>query len=63
MEWTERGGPAASRPDKTGFGSTLIERSVRDQLRGTITTDFTPQGLTCVMRIPLHENTSDAALA
>jgi two-component sensor histidine kinase len=62
MEWKERGGPAATPPDKTGFGSTLIERSVRDQLRGTITTDFTPQGVTCVMRIPLHENTSDGAM-
>lgn len=61
MEWKERGGPAATPPDKTGFGSTLIERSVRDQLRGTITTEFTPQGLTCVMEIPLEDNTSNGA--
>jgi two-component sensor histidine kinase len=59
MEWKERGGPAVAPPAKTGFGSTLIERSVRDQLRGTITTDFAAQGLTCVMRIPLGENASD----
>jgi len=63
MEWKERGGPPATPPDKTGFGSTLIERSVRDQLRGTLTTDFAPQGLTCVMRIPLNENRSDVSSA
>jgi two-component sensor histidine kinase len=61
MEWKERGGPAATPPDRTGFGSTLIERSVRDQLRGTITTEFTPEGLTCVMEIPLEDNTSNGA--
>jgi two-component sensor histidine kinase len=63
MEWKERGGPAATPPDKTGFGSTLIERSVRDQLRGTITTEFTAQGMTCVMDIPLADNTSNGAEA
>ena len=59
IEWKERGGPPTAPPDKTGFGSTLIERSVRDQLRGTIVSEFTPQGLTCVMQIPLRDNTSE----
>jgi hypothetical protein len=31
-------------PEKTGFGSTLIARSVKDQLRGTIATEFTRSG-------------------
>src|SRR5262249_34179466 len=53
IEWKERGGPAAAVPEKTGFGSTLIERSVRDQLRGTITTEFAAHGLTCIIEIPL----------
>ena len=63
MEWKERDGPAAAAPEKTGFGSTLIERSVKDQLRGTITTAFTPQGVTCVMEIPLKDNVSDGTPA
>jgi two-component sensor histidine kinase len=58
MEWKERDGPRAEPPEKTGFGSTLIERSVKDQLRGTITAEFTPQGMVCVMEIPLKDNTS-----
>jgi two-component sensor histidine kinase len=61
MEWKERDGPATEPPEKTGFGSTLIERSVKDQLRGTITTEFTPQGMVCVMGIPLRDNTSEGA--
>src|SRR5262249_22287723 len=61
LEWKERDGPAAAPPDKTGFGSTLIERSVKDQLRGTITTEFTRQGVTCVMEIPLKDNVSEGA--
>jgi two-component sensor histidine kinase len=63
MEWKERDGPAAAAPEKTGFCSTLIERSVKDQLRGTITTEFTPQGVTCVMEIPLKDNVSDGTQA
>jgi two-component sensor histidine kinase len=57
MEWKERDGPPAAPPEKTGFGSTLIERSVKDQLGGTIATEFAPQGLACVMEIPLKDNT------
>jgi two-component sensor histidine kinase len=57
IEWKERGGPAATPPEKTGFGTILIERSVKVQLRGTIAAEFAPQGLTCVMQIPLADNT------
>jgi two-component sensor histidine kinase len=60
MAWKERDGPAAAPPDKTGFGSTLIERSVKDQLRGTIATEFTPQGITCAIEFPLQDNVSEA---
>jgi len=63
MQWKERGGPPAAPPLKRGFGSTLIERSVRDQLNGTIATEFAPRGLTCVMEIPLAENAQDATAA
>jgi CheY-like chemotaxis protein len=29
LEWVERGGPVTSLPEKTGFGTTLIEQSVK----------------------------------
>jgi two-component system, chemotaxis family, CheB/CheR fusion protein len=61
MEWKERDGPATAPPEKIGFGSTLIERSVKDQLRGTITTEFAPKGMACVIEIPLKDNTSEGS--
>src|SRR5262249_21310840 len=56
MQWTERGGPPAAPPARKGFGSTLIERSVKDQLDGTITSEFATQGLTCIIAFPLDGN-------
>jgi two-component system, chemotaxis family, CheB/CheR fusion protein len=34
LDWIERGGPAASKPRRNGFGLTLIEREVSDGLGG-----------------------------
>ena len=56
MQWTERGGPAATPPARQGFGTTLIERSVKDQLDGTIASEFAAQGLTCLITFPLDGN-------
>jgi len=36
---------------------------VRDQLNGTIATEFAPRGLTCLIEIPLAGNAHDAAAA
>jgi len=43
--WTEAGGPPVTAPEQRGFGSRLIERSVRDQLGGEATVDFLPRGV------------------
>jgi two-component sensor histidine kinase len=43
--WAEAGGPPVTAPVKHGFGSRLIERSARDQLRGEATIDFLPRGV------------------
>src|SRR5205823_8786105 len=45
LVWTEAGGPPVAAPAQRGFGSQLIERSVRDQLGGEATADFLPGGL------------------
>jgi two-component sensor histidine kinase len=53
LKWTEAGGPVVTAAPKEGFGSRLIERSVRDQLGGEVTVDFLPGGvvytLTCAL--------------
>lgn len=43
--WSEHGGPAVEDTGETGFGSRLVEMSVRGQLQGKWDRRFTPQGL------------------
>jgi two-component sensor histidine kinase len=62
MQWKEHGGPPIGPPARKGFGSTLIERSVRDQLDGTITMEFAASGLVCIMQFPLGANAQAAAV-
>jgi PAS domain S-box-containing protein len=55
LEWIERGGPPVSAPGRRGFGSRLIDRSIRTELQGTVEPDFAPGGLRVAIRIPLPE--------
>ncbi len=52
LVWRETGGPSASRPERRGFGSRLIERSVRHDLAGEIETDYGQSGLVASLTIP-----------
>jgi PAS domain S-box-containing protein len=46
ITWRESGGPVlASRPERTGFGTAMVERAARGQLGATIAYDWTPGGL------------------
>ena len=45
ISWREQGGPLVSPPTRKGFGSTLIERSLRSYFRGRTETDYRPEGL------------------
>ena len=60
VRWTETGGPAVSRPSRRGFGSRLIERGLAHELGGEVTLLFEPDGVRCVMDLPLGE-TAEAA--
>nr|WP_246350457.1 PAS domain-containing protein [Sphingobium boeckii] len=54
IDWREHGGPAiGTRPELTGFGSRLIQLSVRDQLRGDIVKSWDGDGLHARITIPL----------
>ncbi len=53
LEWIERGGPPVKAPARKGFGSRLIERSITGDLGGKVTIDFNPEGLRCVIDLPL----------
>lgn len=46
LTWTERGGPAVEHPGSdVGYGSKLLNRSVTGQLGGTISTDWSNEGI------------------
>ncbi|MCW2392084.1 PAS domain S-box-containing protein [Sphingobium sp. B1D7B] len=51
LEWVERGGPPVSPPSRTGFGSMLIERSLRSE-GGASTATYEPEGLRWTLTLP-----------
>ncbi|WP_058744372.1 MULTISPECIES: PAS domain-containing protein [Sphingomonas] len=55
--WQEQGGPLVSPPQRRGFGSTLIERSLKSYFRGRAATHYKPEGLS----FELEARLSDAA--
>jgi two-component sensor histidine kinase len=52
--WQESGGPPASEPANTGFGSRLISRVLQDDFSGTVEVSYGPAGLTCRLTAPLE---------
>lgn len=53
FEWREAGGPPVTRPERRGFGSRLIERSITSELRGQVVADYEPDGLITRFQTPL----------
>jgi two-component sensor histidine kinase len=53
MRWAETGGaPVAEIPARQGFGTRLIDASVRGQLGGSVTRHWETSGLICEISIP-----------
>jgi len=53
LTWVEQGGPPVVPPTRKGFGSRLIERGLRSELRGSAVLDFAAGGLVCTMEAHL----------
>jgi len=60
VAWTETGGPPVTAPTHRGFGSRLIERSLGGELKGAAAMDYRPEGLSCILRARLPEETARA---
>jgi two-component sensor histidine kinase len=53
LTWRERGGPPIDSPTGSeGFGTMLARATVRDQLRGEISREWEPEGLTIRLSFP-----------
>ena len=65
LTWKERNGPPVTPPTRRGFGSVVIERSLRHELKGRGSLSFEPDGVACVITIParylLADGTAEAA--
>jgi|AGTN01.1.fsa_nt_gi Methylase of chemotaxis methyl-accepting proteins len=53
IRWQESGGPPVLPPDRKGFGSEMIERGIKYELRGEAEIDFLPAGVQARISIPL----------
>ena len=51
--WVETGGPPTKAPGKPGFGTRLIDSSIRRELKGSPSFDFRPEGLVFEAVLPL----------
>jgi len=50
--WEEKGGPPVVAPQRRGFGSRLIERSLAQDLDGEVRIEFAPTGIMCRVDAP-----------
>ncbi|MBD0274031.1 MAG: PAS domain-containing protein, partial [Acetobacteraceae bacterium] len=54
LRWAEMGGPALSAPPpRRGFGSRVLEATIRDQLGGRVKRDWSGRGLVCEIALPI----------
>ncbi len=60
IRWQEEGGPPVSPPTRRGFGSRVLESGLAHELGGTVSLDFRPHGLLCVIDLPAPRGASHA---
>ncbi|MBP1475188.1 PAS domain-containing protein [Frateuria sp. MAH-13] len=54
LHWCERGGAAVHEPRRTGFGTRLVDLTLRDQLTGELTRNWHPEGLEVHVSVPME---------
>ena len=55
LQWAESGGPPVRAPERRGFGSRLIERSLAIDLGGEVRLAFNPEGVVCTVEALLPD--------
>jgi CheY-like chemotaxis protein len=53
IEWVEECAHEVARPSKTGFGSKVIDASIKSQLGGQVEKDWRATGLSCTLTLPM----------
>ncbi|MFA6154553.1 sensor histidine kinase [Mesorhizobium sp.] len=55
LTWSESGGPPVAPPERQGFGSILIRRSLAKIISSEVTHEFRPEGVFAEISLPLEE--------
>ena len=55
VNWVESGGRSDGQPEKEGFGTQLIDSTIRSSLSGTIEKRYEPDGFRAMIRVPLQD--------
>ena len=64
LQWQESRGPAVMAPATQGFGTKIMNATIRHQMGGNVLWDWRPTGLHCTLQIPAGTNgKSDAEAA
>jgi two-component sensor histidine kinase len=58
--WVEQGGPPVTEPERSGFGSRLLQRSLAHELDGEVAFSFAPEGVQCTIRFALDSRPAPA---
>ena len=53
LQWLETGGPPVSPPTRRGFGMTMIERGLKQDMSARVEIEFAPEGVNALIRAPL----------
>jgi PAS domain S-box-containing protein len=61
--WRESGGPRVQMPVRQGFGSKIMNASIKQQIGGDVIFDWQTTGLTCTLCIPFDHAQAKAAEA
>lgn len=60
LSWTERGGPLVHRPTRRGFGTKMITGMFGGEAGWSVSLDFNPGGLRCLMQFWSREQADEA---
>lgn len=52
LRWSETDGPLVKPPTRVGFGTRVMDKLIRDQLKGQMSFDWQAEGLACEIAIP-----------
>jgi PAS domain S-box-containing protein len=63
LQWQETGGPPVTPPTVKGYGTKVIMASIQQQLAGTATFDWQPQGLAFAMSISVGDAVTMPSMA